>query len=56
MKKTYENPMLQFVSIRKSDVIMTSVNASVLSETQDNSAALAPDRNIFNEYWANAGY
>ena len=55
MKKTYENPMLQIVSISKKDIIATSDPA--LTGTYSGGEVLAPDRyNMFGDSWANAGY
>ena len=52
MKKTYENPMLQIVSINKHDIIVTSTTAPVSEEQQANEDALAPGmRSLFDGGW-----
>ena len=52
--KKYENPMLQVVSIKKSDVIATSDPA--LSGTYTGGDVLAPERNMFGERDIYLGY
>lgn len=54
MTKTYNSPMLQVVSIKKSDVIATST-LGYGGTTDETSGNLAPDRNIFGNSW-DAGY
>ena len=56
MKKIYENPMLQVVGIKKSDIIATSTLG--MGDSWDGETdILAPDRfNMFGDSWANAGY
>ena len=54
--KKYENPMLQVVSIKKSDIIVTSPN-STNDNFYEGKPTLSPGR-IFDpdDSWANAGY
>ena len=47
MKQSYITPMLQVVSIRRTDILTTSPVAGLSSGSQDNNYALSPDR--FNE-------
>ena len=56
MTKKYNSPMLQVVSIKKNDVIVTS---PTLGADYNGETILAPGvRGIFDpsEEWANAGY
>ena len=56
MTKTYNSPMLQVVSIKKSDVIATSA-PGYGGTTDETSGNLATDRfTMFGDNWANAGY
>ena len=55
MKKYFENPMLQVVSINKKDIIATSE----LGKRGETGTILAPElRGVFDpsDDWANAGY
>ena len=44
MKQSYITPMLQVVSIRRTDILTTSPVAGLSSGLQDNDVALSPDR------------
>ena len=54
MKKIYENPMLEVVSIKMNDVIATSDPA--LTGTYTGGEVLAPERNMFDVEGFYQGY
>lgn len=53
MTKTYNTPMLQIISINKTDIIATSTDAPI-SGTQANESALSPCLRGFDSW--DAGY
>ena len=57
--KTYNSPMLQFVSIKKNDIVTGSNPDATLGGEFTGTAGdiCAPERfNMFGDSWANAGY
>ena len=49
MKKTYENPMLQIVSVKNNDIVCTSPGQ--LNNTNPGWATLAPGERGLNDYY-----